>query len=379
MAEPLAGREREPLVVFEWPLVAWESELMSHPELLVPPEALVPYVAWPGRLTLLAGPDKIGKSTLLRQAAIAVATRGQFLGQQLNGRTPGKVLWFGLEESLADMVRPLVAMGYRPTRPSIGFCRRLASVDEFYRALEFAPEWALIVVDTLAAFGYALGMESERDETEMTRVLHMLLDVARGGPAVVLNHHVTKSIDNPRERGSGAIAATCDVILTMGSRAEDETVVDVKARGRLPVKSFTLEKSGGIFRLGQPAVAAAHDARSARVLQLVTAEAGELTSNAVARRLGGDRNSNLRAVNRLVELGILVRERGHLRPAGMGDMGGMHTRNTTQSGGGMGGMFSKENTYHTHTDQPLPTSGGAIPPDDAGEAWEPDSAVDESL
>ena len=52
----------------------------------------MPYLAWPGRLTELAGPDKIGKSTLLRQAAIAVATRGEFLGQQLNGRRRGSAL-----------------------------------------------------------------------------------------------------------------------------------------------------------------------------------------------------------------------------------------------------------------------------------------------
>ena len=98
-------------------------------------------------------------------------------------------------------------MGYRPTERRIGFCTRLSSIEEFHEALSMAPDWGLIVVDTLAAFGYAMDVESERDETEMTRLLHVLLDVARKGPAVVLNHHVTKSEDNPRERGSGAIAA----------------------------------------------------------------------------------------------------------------------------------------------------------------------------
>ena len=142
------------------------------------------------------------------------------------------------------------------------------------------------MVDTLAAFGYAMGVESERDETEMTRLLHALLDVARKGPAVVLNHHVTKSQDNPRERGSGAIAATCDVILNMAARKDDETVVDVTARGRLPVQSFALQKSGGTFHLTQAGAPAAHDAKAARVLQLVTAEPGPLTSNAVSNASG---------------------------------------------------------------------------------------------
>lgn len=366
------GHVPAPLVVFDWPLVSWDTDLLAHPELLVPPEPLVPYLAWPGRLTELAGPDKIGKSTLLRQAAIAVATRGEFLGQQLNGRTPGKVLWFGLEESLADMIRPLVAMGYQPSARAIGFCRRLASIDEFYQALEAADEWLLIVVDTLAAFGYAIGMESERDETEMTRVLHALLDVARKGPAVVLNHHVTKSQDNPRERGSGAIAATCDVILNMAARKDDETIVDVTARGRLPVQSFALQKSGGTFRLTQAGAPAAHDAKAARVLQLVTAEPGQLTANAVVLRLGGNRRDALRAIDRLLEIGILMRDKGRLRPSGSVVPGGSGTSRTTELGGGSGGTPPKGGEYRPGTGTTRPPNSGPVPGDDRGEAWEPE-------
>jgi len=233
---------------------SWDVALMLNPDLLVPPTPLVPYLAWRQRLTELAGPDKVGKSTLLRQAAIAVATGSRFLGQQLNEDSPGRVCWFGLEESLADMWRPMVEMGYRPTDERIFLVHQIQGLDGFQRALEAAQDWALIVVDTLAAFGYALDIESERDETEMTRVLHVLLETARGGPAIVLNHHHTKS-ESPRERGSGAIAATCDVVLNMTARPGEEGVVDVRARGRIPVQSFALRSVDRQFVLAEAPMA----------------------------------------------------------------------------------------------------------------------------
>ena len=55
-------------------------DLLQRPELLHPPPVVVPRLAWEGRITLLAAPEKPGKSTLLGQAVAAVAQGHDFLG-----------------------------------------------------------------------------------------------------------------------------------------------------------------------------------------------------------------------------------------------------------------------------------------------------------
>lgn len=57
------------------------EELARRPELLAPPEAVVPRLAWEGRLTLLAAREKTGKSTLVRSAIAAKVTGRDFLGE----------------------------------------------------------------------------------------------------------------------------------------------------------------------------------------------------------------------------------------------------------------------------------------------------------
>jgi RecA-family ATPase len=65
-------------------------DLLQRPELLHPPPVVVPRLAWEGRITLLAAPEKPGKSTLLGQAVAAVAQGHDFLGDPVE---QGVTLW----------------------------------------------------------------------------------------------------------------------------------------------------------------------------------------------------------------------------------------------------------------------------------------------
>src|SRR5262245_2458486 len=82
----------------------WLREYLEKPELLVPPPSVVPYLAWAGRHTLLAGKEKCGKSTLLRDAAHHLATGTPFLGENVQTKP---TLWLCLDEPVADLVRGL--------------------------------------------------------------------------------------------------------------------------------------------------------------------------------------------------------------------------------------------------------------------------------
>jgi hypothetical protein len=62
------------------------AELLADPELLKPPPAIIPNVAFAGRLTLFAAREKAGKSTFIGAAAAAVSRGAPFLGVRVSER-----------------------------------------------------------------------------------------------------------------------------------------------------------------------------------------------------------------------------------------------------------------------------------------------------
>ena len=70
------------------------AALQQRPELLKPPESVLNRIAYRGRGVALCGPDKSGKSTLMRHATTAITLGRSFLG----GPTQvGRVVLLGLE------------------------------------------------------------------------------------------------------------------------------------------------------------------------------------------------------------------------------------------------------------------------------------------
>src|SRR3989442_1659644 len=73
------------------PLLRSLAELLTDPDALKPPEAVVPRLAYRGRVALIAGREKLsGKSTLLTAGAAAVTRGTDFLGERC---AAGQVLW----------------------------------------------------------------------------------------------------------------------------------------------------------------------------------------------------------------------------------------------------------------------------------------------
>src|SRR5437899_10234157 len=77
------------------------AQLLDDPDALKPPRAIVPRLAWHGRLVLLSGREKLsGKSTLMTAAAAAVTDALMFPETEADERQfldgpvdPGSVLW----------------------------------------------------------------------------------------------------------------------------------------------------------------------------------------------------------------------------------------------------------------------------------------------
>ncbi|MCL5966502.1 MAG: AAA family ATPase [Deltaproteobacteria bacterium] len=193
-----------------------------------------------GKLTLLEGDPKVGKSWLAMNLA-AIISRGDPFpsadGVPRERRDPAAVVYLSAEDSLDDTVRPrLDAAGADASRvfaltgielcdPATGDRREaavtLADVDVLDKVLtEVRP--ALVVVDPLQAF-FGAGIDFHR-ANEVRPVLAGLGRLAeRHGCAILAIRHLTKgNADRALYRGLGSIdfAAAARSILLAGKDPE---------------------------------------------------------------------------------------------------------------------------------------------------------------
>lgn len=210
------------------------ADLLSNPALMAPPRAIIPRLAYEGRITLLSAPRKSGKSTLIGAAAAALSSGQPFLGQPTD---PGVVVWACLDEPLGDLARRLHAGRADPLEVLV--VGAPCSTSELIRIAEsddMRPT-SLLVVDSLGDL-FAREVESENDSPQVRRAMEPLRAFARrSGTAVLLNHHTNKATG--RARGAGAFEEVADIVLTLSRSTDDPTVRKVNAEGRAGVEDFS--------------------------------------------------------------------------------------------------------------------------------------------
>lgn len=207
----------------------WLSEILDNPDALKPPEPIVPGLAWKGHLTLLAGREKGGKSTICSAAAAAISRGTAFL----NGPTTcANVLIISLEESTSLFSQRLVRFGADPTKIAVIERGTPDIINAIWKTAEEVQP-ALIIWDSLGAFATEISGKSldAGDAQGWTRVMLEILDVARTFGASLLIHHANKS--DGKYRDSTAIGAVVDVILEMYGEGAEPRIL--KGRGRLEI------------------------------------------------------------------------------------------------------------------------------------------------
>lgn len=205
----------------------------------------VPWAAFPvayhGGVSVLAGPPKGGKSTLLGHLARCAEKGEKFLGEfDVRPRTPVLLL---TEEYGIPVVMKTDAFGLS----AMEVVQRGDAIREGWGladALAAAARWTtnhangIVAIDTLAVWA---GIENENDAGETTAAIETIRHaLADRGAAVVLVHHTRKGggIAGEATRGSGAIAASCDVQAELTYyNAEDPT----DPRRRLTVRGRVME------------------------------------------------------------------------------------------------------------------------------------------
>jgi predicted ATP-dependent serine protease len=169
-----------------------------------------------GGWTLLAGPPKLGKTTLAYDAIVAVATGRPFLGREVIKK---KVLLLGLEEHRRDIVARLRQRGgeeilgmVKLEFPPLPYAPPLLHAMQNYIVQE---EIGLVVVDTLHAWWQ---IQDENDASQVNLKGHFLLRVIRSTNAAWLSLvHTRKRGGSGGEeiRGSSALAGLVDIAISM--------------------------------------------------------------------------------------------------------------------------------------------------------------------
>lgn len=206
------------------------------------PPWLVYGLAYSGGVTLLSGPPKKGKSTLLAQLALARQTGDSFLDRQTRvgptlllseeGGYPVVYRWHRARD-LIVMQRHVAIQHYQSVPPGASMLDWVMGEVKEWCEAESRP---MVIVDTLAVWA---GIEDENDASQATKAVAAWTNLAETtNAAVVLVHHTRKSGGTGGEaiRGSSAILATVGISVELRTVAEgsDDRSLAIEGRVILP-------------------------------------------------------------------------------------------------------------------------------------------------
>jgi KaiC/GvpD/RAD55 family RecA-like ATPase len=203
------------------------SDLLAEPEEAI--EWLVDDMLPAGGFSLLAAKPKVGKSTLARCLALAVARGEPFLGR---GSVNGPVIYLALEEKRSEVRKHFQVMGatgeeeiylYAATAPNDALAKIRAAVD--------AKKPALLIIDPLFRL---TRVRDSNDYAEVTAALEPWLAMAREtGVHVLVVHHLGKGERSGADAilGSTAIRAAVDTSLILKRTDRYRTIVSEQRYG----------------------------------------------------------------------------------------------------------------------------------------------------
>lgn len=295
----------------------------------------------PEGYTVLVGPPKAGKSWLILDGCLAVATGGKALGG-LQVEQPAKVLYLALEDGDARLQSRI-----RHLRPGKPIPERFHYATEIDRGavintvsawLEEHPDTALIALDTLgkvmppAARGETTYERDYRVGSSLKKITG-----AHPGLALVVVHHDRKArtgdfVDSVS--GTNGVAGAADTIVALArERMSNDGVLAVTGRDIAECDFAITMQEGTTWRLAGDSFAAAQDqAREVRqeirlgnlgplmqqVVDFVKRRGDGVRAQQVADQVGIDKGKAAVYLNRAVESGLIDRlERGVYGPVSL--------------------------------------------------------------
>jgi hypothetical protein len=280
-----------------------------------------------GSLALICATGSSLKTWLALALVIAVATGEDWLDRFACEQ--GASLFVDWESGEDELRRRLQRLSACPV-PGVSIACMPAT---FINAPDFeatSRQWAtdrrLLVIDSLAAGT----VDIDENDARFAQGLRTLKRVAEEtGCVIVVLHHNRKGRaegdddERDRPRGTSAIYAACDVVLSL-SRADDDAfmVHQTKARGGRKVEPFVVRvddvgesRTVVSSREAQERTAARDSFGEAkgRVLRLLATDHDCRSANEIHRRVRGTKRTVLEAVKELEERGTIARVAGTYR------------------------------------------------------------------
>jgi len=183
-----------------------------------PSDPIAPPLFYRGRTVLVAGREKVGKSTLVGGLVAAVTTGGDFLGQ---AATAGDVLYYSLDEALPDTLQRLQRLGADLTR--VFLCTEAPTAPELAARLAKYQE-ALVVIDTINEL---VAHRDLKDASVIMPVLKPIVQALRdAGASGVLLGHASKG--RGEFLGAVQIGGVVDAPLTLRRYASRHAPTDAQ-------------------------------------------------------------------------------------------------------------------------------------------------------
>ncbi len=257
-------------------------------DLLAEPEIPIPYV-WDltlpaGGFSICSAKPKVGKSTLARNLALAVARGEDFFGRATK---QGQVIYLSLEEIRSEITTHFRLMGSNAEDVLVHTGRAPANALQALSAAIEEVRPALVIIDPLSRF---LRVADFNNYGEVTKVLEPLIDLARdSGSHILALHHNSKGDRDGGDSllGSTAFFAAVDTLLLMRRREGNRFLYSEQRYGEnLPETVVNLDKQRGKVIPGGTLEATQIDAYRSKVLDALGDET--LTETDIKERVGGN-------------------------------------------------------------------------------------------
>jgi hypothetical protein len=296
-------RERTPIpraAPLNGPRVYTYAEILA-----MPPEVhhwRIEGIIHEGGVGFVVARPKVGKSTLLRTAALAILRGEPFLER---ATVPSSVLWLALEEARADVLEAFATLGLRAEE---AFAFYFGEPPEATMAWlrEVSEAYDTIVIDTLGKFFPRL--RDINDYAEMTRWLRDCERYAHDAHKTLLfAHHAGWSSEAARALGSTAIAGAADVTMALEAFGSNRTrVIRSSQRSGRPFDGEIVhfDATTGAVSLGKNMHEAARDLIEVRILGLFAND--PLTRDQILRIASGNAQTKMEALSNLIHAGELV-------------------------------------------------------------------------
>ena len=254
-------------------------------------------------LSILGAKPKVGKSTLARNLALAIARGETFIGRKT---VQGSVVYLALEEKRAEVQRHFQRMGAQeePVFIHVG-----AAPEEAMAALADAIAKHIPVLAIIDPLLKLIRLTNANDYAEVTRELEPLLELARtSGCHLLCVHHLGKGerVGGDALLGSTALFAAVDTLLMMQRHDQIRTLETHQRYGEdlsETVVAFDLET--GRITLGGTLASVQMETCMREVLQFVGDD--ERTEPQIKDAIGGNQTTVAKAIRQLVDTKQLER------------------------------------------------------------------------